>query len=44
VFDPEADWDAAASYAAREGVGRRDRRVIESETAKPLDRRPEERA
>jgi hypothetical protein len=39
VLDPEADWDAAAAFAAREGVGRRDRRVIESEKAKPLDSR-----
>jgi hypothetical protein len=39
VFDHDADFDAAAAYAAREGVGRRDRRVIESEKAKPLDRR-----
>jgi hypothetical protein len=36
VLDPEADFDAAAAYAAREGVGRRDRRVIERENAKPL--------
>jgi len=41
VFDPAADFDAASAYAAREGVGRRDRRVIEREAAKPLDpRRP----
>jgi hypothetical protein len=37
VFDPEAGFDAAAAHAAREGVGRRDRRVIEQETAKPLN-------
>lgn len=43
VFDPSADWDAAAAYAAREGVGRRDRRVIVSEAAKPLHRRPQRR-
>jgi hypothetical protein len=40
VFDPEAGFDDAAAYAAREGVGRRDRRVIADEAAKPLDRRP----
>jgi hypothetical protein len=39
VFDRDADFDVAAAYAAREGVGRRDRRVIEQEKAKPLDRR-----
>jgi hypothetical protein len=36
VLDPDADFDAAAAYAAREGVARRDRRVIEQEKAKPL--------
>jgi hypothetical protein len=36
VLDPEADFDAAAAYAAREGVARRARRVIEQEKAKPL--------
>ena len=36
VFDPEAGFDDAAAYAAREGVGRRDRKVIEQETARPL--------
>jgi hypothetical protein len=36
VLDPDADFDAAAGYAAREGVARRDRRVIEQEKAKPL--------
>ena len=36
VLDPDADFDAAAACAAREGVGRRRRRVIEHETAKPL--------
>src|SRR4051812_40339900 len=36
VLEPEADFDAAAEAAAREGVGRRDRRVIEQEAAKPL--------
>jgi hypothetical protein len=36
VFDPDADFDAAAEAASREGVGRRDRRVIVSEAAKPL--------
>jgi hypothetical protein len=41
VFDPSAGWDEAAEHAGREGVGRRDRRVIEAEAAKPLDRRPE---
>jgi hypothetical protein len=40
VFDRDADFDAAAAYAAREGVGRRDRRVIESEKAKPLEPHP----
>jgi hypothetical protein len=39
VFDRDADFDAAAAYAAREGVGRRDRRVIEQEKAKPLNPR-----
>jgi hypothetical protein len=39
VRDPDADFDGAAAHALREGVGRRDRRVIESETAKPLERR-----
>ncbi len=39
VFDRAADFDAAAAYAAREGVGRRDRRVIEQEKAKPLNPR-----
>lgn len=37
VFDRDADFDAAAAYAARERVGRRDRRVIKSEKAKPLE-------
>jgi hypothetical protein len=36
VFDPDAGFDDAAEYAAREGVGRRDRKVIEQEKAKPL--------
>lgn len=36
VFDRDADFEAAAAYAAREGVSRRDRRVIEQEKAKPL--------
>ena len=36
VLDPDADFDAAAAYAAREGVDRRNRRVIEHEKAKPL--------
>jgi hypothetical protein len=36
VLDPDADFDAAAAYAAREGVDRRRRRVIEQEKAKPL--------
>jgi hypothetical protein len=36
VLDPHADFDAAAAYASREGVARRDRRVIEQEKAKPL--------
>jgi hypothetical protein len=40
VFDPSASWADAASYMAREG-GRRDRRVIESEAATPLNPRPE---
>jgi hypothetical protein len=39
VLDPDADFDAAADHAAREGVGRRDRRIIEREAAHPLDRR-----
>jgi hypothetical protein len=39
VFDREADFDAAAAYAASEGVGRRDRRVIEQEKATPLAER-----
>ncbi|MBD0282138.1 MAG: hypothetical protein ICV69_08105 [Thermoleophilaceae bacterium] len=39
VFDRAADFDAAAAYAAREGVGRRDRRVIEQEKARPLNPR-----
>jgi hypothetical protein len=39
VFDPEAGFDEAAACAAREGVGQRDRKVIEQETARPL--RPE---
>jgi hypothetical protein len=40
--DWSADFgDQAASYAAREGVVRRDRRVIESEAAKPLHHRTE---
>lgn len=38
VLDPGAGFDEAAAYAAREGVGRRDRKVIEREKAKPLDR------
>ena len=37
VFDRDASWDDAAAYAAREGVGRRDRKVIEREAAKPLE-------
>jgi hypothetical protein len=41
VFDPSTSWDDAAAYMAREGVGRRDRRVIESESARPLNPRPE---
>ena len=36
VFDPEADFDAAAAYAAGEGLKRRDRKVIEREKAEPL--------
>jgi hypothetical protein len=36
VLDPDADFDDAAAYAAREGVDRRRRRVIEQEKAKPL--------
>jgi hypothetical protein len=43
VFDREADFDKAAEYAAREGVGRRDRRVIEDEKAKPLNPRARKR-
>jgi hypothetical protein len=41
VFDRDADFDAAAAYAASEGVGRRDRRVIKQEKAKPLAHRRE---
>ena len=41
VLDPSASWDDAAAYMAREGVGRCDRRVIESEAAQPLNPRPE---
>ena len=41
VIDPEADFDAAADFAAEEGVSRRDRKVIEGEKAEPL--RPEDR-
>jgi hypothetical protein len=37
VFDPDAGWDEATALMAREGVPRRDRRVIEAEAAKPLD-------
>jgi hypothetical protein len=40
VLEPQADFDAAAAAAAAEGVGRRDRRVIEREAAKPLRPRP----
>jgi hypothetical protein len=36
VLNPDADFDATAAYAASESVARRDRRVIERETAKPL--------
>jgi hypothetical protein len=39
VVDPDAGFDDAAAFAAGEGVGRRDRRTIEREAAKPLDRR-----
>jgi hypothetical protein len=41
VLDPAASWDDAAAHMTREGVGRRDRRVIESEAARPLNPRPE---
>jgi hypothetical protein len=41
VFDPDADFEAAAAFALDEGVGRRDRKVIEREAARPLDRRDE---
>jgi hypothetical protein len=37
VFDADAGWDDAAAFMGREGVARRDRRVIEAETAKPLE-------
>jgi hypothetical protein len=37
VLDPGAGFDAAAAVALDEGVGRRDRRVIKDEAAKPLD-------
>jgi len=37
VFDRSASWEDAAAYVVREGVGRRDRRVIEAEAAKPLE-------
>ena len=36
VIDPDAGFDAAAAFAAEEGVGRRDRKVIERERAEPL--------
>ncbi len=39
VADPEATFDDATAFMLREGVGRRDRKVIERETAEPLDRR-----
>jgi hypothetical protein len=39
VVDPGAGFAEAAAFAAQEGVGRRDRRTIEREAAKPLDRR-----
>jgi hypothetical protein len=37
VLDPEATFDDAAAYARDEGVSRRDRKVIESEKATPLE-------
>lgn len=39
AFDPSAGFDEAAAYVAREGVGRRDRRIIERERAAPLPER-----
>jgi len=39
VGDREASFDDAAAYALDEGVGRRDRRVIERERAAPLEKR-----
>jgi len=36
VHDPESGFDEAAAFAASEGVGRRDRRVIEREAAAPI--------
>ena len=39
VIDPDADFAAAAAFAADEGVSRRDRKVIEGERAKPLEPR-----
>lgn len=43
VFDPGADWDAAAAFARDEGLGRRDRKVIAQEAAEPLRPRDEPR-
>lgn len=40
TVDPSADFDEAAQFVAREGVGRRDRKTIEREAAEPL--RPRE--
>jgi hypothetical protein len=39
VTDPEATFDDATALMRREGVGRKDRKVIERETAKPLEPR-----
>ncbi|HWT91365.1 MAG TPA: hypothetical protein VN238_00070 [Solirubrobacteraceae bacterium] len=40
TVDPDAGFDEAAAFVAREGVGRRDRRAIEREAAEPLRPRP----
>jgi hypothetical protein len=41
VFDRDAYFDRAAAYAAREGLGRRDRRVIEHKKTNQLSPRPQ---
>lgn len=40
TVDPDASFDDAAAFALREGVSRRDRKVIEGEAAAPLPRDP----